>query len=75
MICRGRKRQRLKCLMYDENGTLMTVLEKCAYCNDSGSTDYETFSFPLDATYRLLRTDSRHVLAGAGGTGGSDFYH
>ena len=41
----------LKCLMYDENGTLIDVSEKGAYCNDPGSTDYVTFSFPLDATY------------------------
>ncbi len=41
----------LKCLMYDENGALIDVSEKGAYCNDPGSTDYVTFSFPLDATY------------------------
>ncbi|MCR5097774.1 MAG: Ig-like domain-containing protein [Lachnospiraceae bacterium] len=42
----------IKCLMYDASGNLIDVAEQYAHCNDAGSTDYVTFSYPLDATNR-----------------------
>ena len=44
----------MKCLMYDDAGNLLDVGYNFADCYDPGSSDYITFSLPLDGAYRSI---------------------